>query len=42
VPFEQQQLAALDAGHCVELAPGEAETLATRIRSELLGSDPSF
>jgi diadenosine tetraphosphate (Ap4A) HIT family hydrolase len=41
VPFEEQQLAALDAARCVELSPVEAEALAARIRSELLGSDPS-
>jgi diadenosine tetraphosphate (Ap4A) HIT family hydrolase len=35
VPFEQQQLAALDTNECIELSAEEAEELAARIRAAL-------
>ena len=35
LPFEQQQLAALDTSRCIELSPEEAEALAARIRAAL-------
>ena len=35
VPFEQQQLAALDTNECIELSAQEAEELAERIRAAL-------